>query len=871
MISEHIGSEVAVNVLNKITRKGKVLECLRVLSEEHIRLHNNIDFGYDTEFIAEKLSINRSNASKELNELLKEETVLKIKGKPVGYLHKASVEKFLGIKIKATVFENIGDIIELRKSNGISNSNSSSNSRVEKAEKQDEVFNLIGARGSLKLPIEQAKAAVIYPPKGLNTLIIGPTGVGKSIFAEYMYKYSIQCKGEGKETPFIIFNCADYSDNQQLLLAQLFGYIKGAFTGADKDKYGLVHEANNGILFLDEVHRLSAEGQEMLFLLMDKGIYRRLGEVNKVHECKVMIIAATTEAPETAMLATFLRRIPVLIKIPALEERGIEERMKLVFHFFKEESKRIGVIVNVSKEVIKAFMLYECKGNIGQLKSDIQLICARAFLDYMTLKKDEVYVKLSLLPTNIRECLYLSDKREALIGKFNLLGSDDITFQPDNEDIPSENLLLVSKKYDLDFYEIIKETWNSLKNKGIKDPEIRETIDQDIQKYSYNLMNTFVYNSSDKTIYDKIINDSIFHMVKNVISKYDKWNEKENFDKLIIAITLHVQNLIERIKVGNVISHPSKDEVLKERQYEYKIAREISEGVSKFCGIDVPVDEELLLATFLYLVSSNKKDENVAILVIMHGETTASSMANVANNLLNCDHAKALDMDLKDKVQDILLKAVELAPVINKGKGILILTDMGSILTFEKTIEDITGIPVRVIDMVSTPIVIEATRKALSLDMNLDTLCNEIKNSMEKHYNQNEELFKNEDNNRYFDTLLIDNISKTLTFLNAEKAYKILKEVISKIGERYKLYISDDMMVKFVFHCCCMIERAILKNYLTYKFYEERISRSRELYITIKNYFKLVEDIFDLSISDMEYASILDIFEQQYGTDAFKI
>ncbi len=141
-------------------------------------------------------------------------------------------------------------------------------------------------------------------------------------------------------------------------------------------------------MFLDEVHRLSAEGQEMLFLLMDKGIYRRLGEANKVHECRVMIIAATTEDPETAMLETFLRRIPVTIKIPSLEERGFQERMKLICYFFKEESIRIGAKLKVSKEVIKAFILYKCKGNIGQLKSDIQLICARAFLDYMTYKRN---------------------------------------------------------------------------------------------------------------------------------------------------------------------------------------------------------------------------------------------------------------------------------------------------------------------------------------------------------------------------------------------------------------------------------------------------------------------------------------------------
>nr|SUY20682.1 transcription antiterminator [Clostridioides difficile] len=54
-----------------------------------------------------------------------------------------------------------------------------------------------------------------------------------------MYKYSLTIKEDSDNAPFIIFNCADYSDNQQLLLAQLFGYVKGAFTGADKDKYGI--------------------------------------------------------------------------------------------------------------------------------------------------------------------------------------------------------------------------------------------------------------------------------------------------------------------------------------------------------------------------------------------------------------------------------------------------------------------------------------------------------------------------------------------------------------------------------------------------------------------------------------------------------
>ncbi|MBE3592763.1 MAG: sigma 54-interacting transcriptional regulator [Thermoanaerobacter sp.] len=62
------------------------------------------------------------------------------------------------------------------------------------------------------------------------------------------------------------------------MLSQLFGYVKGAFTGAVAEKKGIIDEADGGVLFLDEVHCLPAEGQEMLFTLIDKGIYRRMGE-----------------------------------------------------------------------------------------------------------------------------------------------------------------------------------------------------------------------------------------------------------------------------------------------------------------------------------------------------------------------------------------------------------------------------------------------------------------------------------------------------------------------------------------------------------------------------------------------------------------
>src|SRR6056297_3708069 len=108
---------------------------------------------------------------------------------------------------------------------------------------QESFAEIIGSDLSLKTQIQQAKAAVLYPPYGLHTLIIGESGVGKSFLAEQMYNFD-ETKKEIKEDKFVIFNCADYAENPQLLYSYLFGHKKGSFTGAEKDKDGLIKKAD---------------------------------------------------------------------------------------------------------------------------------------------------------------------------------------------------------------------------------------------------------------------------------------------------------------------------------------------------------------------------------------------------------------------------------------------------------------------------------------------------------------------------------------------------------------------------------------------------------------------------------------------------
>ncbi len=264
---------------------------------------------------------------------------------------------------------------------------------------EDPFCSIIGYAGNLSPQIQLAKASMMYPPRGLHTLIVGPSGVGKTLLVGAMHRFLQLIKGD--TIPLVTFNCADYSENPQLLLSQLFGHVKGAFTNADNKKEGLIDRADNGLLFLDEIHRLPAEGQEVLFQILDHGEFRRLGETSACNKVYVTIIAATTEDPESSLLITFRRRLPVLIRMPALIDRSMEERAEIIRHFFLNEALRTHKNFYISKDVIKSLLIYDCPGNAGQLRSDIQVISAKCFLTYSAQNKSKFQVTVENLPEHI--------------------------------------------------------------------------------------------------------------------------------------------------------------------------------------------------------------------------------------------------------------------------------------------------------------------------------------------------------------------------------------------------------------------------------------------------------------------------------------
>lgn len=636
-----------------------------------IKLYNIKNTGITAEEIAAEIGIQRSNASSYLNLLCKNNKAEKINTRPV-------------------VFKPI----------------KTNNSNTFYPDPKD-VFNIIGYDKSLKVSIEQAKAAIMYPPNGLNTIILGPTGVGKSMFASLMYKFSIMSRRLPANAPFITFNCADYANNPQLLMSELFGVEKGAYTGATKDKDGLLKKADSGILFLDEIHRLPPEGQEMLFTFIDKGIFRKLGSTDKTESVNVRIIAATTEDPKSSLLDTFIRRIPMTIKLPSLSERTLYERYDLINYFFTVESKGINKNIYVENEVIKALLIYECKNNIGQLKSDIKIGCARGFLDYIGKNESKLNLRLQHFSNNVKYgLLNIKNNREEIN---NILKNINcIEFIPDSAK--------VNKTEGNNFYHNIQKKLNNLKDMGIDIKKVNEIIDDDINSHFNTYINQFDYQIDYNEI-KNIIGEDIFNVVTEISDLVQKELNRTLSNQLFVGLGLHIKSFIEKIKEGERITNPQLNNIRIKLPKEFKIAVTIIQIIEKFFNIQIPLDEIGYITLFLKEENFKRdifsNNEIVKIIVCLHGDTTASSMAKFVNELLKCDVVEAVDMPINMPPSQAYEKISKLAVKSSGCKGILLMVDMGSLTTFADKIMEVTNINIKTIEMASTPMVLEAAQKSL--------------------------------------------------------------------------------------------------------------------------------------------------------------
>ena len=216
-----------------------------------------------------------------------------------------------------------------------------------------EIFRLIDRYASSKAPV----------------LIVGETGTGKELFARRLHALGPTCSGN-----FVPVNCGAIPDN--LLESELFGYRKGAFTGAVRDKAGLIEEAAGGTLFLDEISELPQRLQVKLLRFLQDGEVRRLGDV-RTRTVDLRVISASNQPLEPALKDGKFRedlyfRLSVLqVNIPPLRERR-EDIPLLVDHFIRKYAKKENKdVTRITKEALELLIGNDWPGNVRELENAI--------------------------------------------------------------------------------------------------------------------------------------------------------------------------------------------------------------------------------------------------------------------------------------------------------------------------------------------------------------------------------------------------------------------------------------------------------------------------------------------------------------------
>lgn len=403
---------------------------------------------------------------------------------------------------------------------------------------------------SLFHQIEQGKAAILYPGDGMHMLLLGETGVGKSLFADLLHKYGIQSGKLAEASPFIQFNCADYAHNPQLLMSQLFGHVKGAYTGAETNKTGLLEKANGGILFLDEIHRLPIEGQEMLFTYIDRGVFRRLGESEKDHHANVLIIGATTEKKDT-LLKTFIRRLPIIIDLPSLRERSIEERHQLFDTFVQQEVDQLGVPMYFSKNALKAFLHYKCELNIGQFKADIRIAFAKSYARFLAVKEDYLRVSSKDLPDYIRAGLLSNAAHRQMWSKYEVTNRQAIQYLPSTSTVTE-----VSVPSESTIYREMNTRYRELEQNKASAEEIQKAMEHDLKTY-FKLTGEKEQLFCNKENLIALVPDNIIKELEKILRHVTIKTGKVVSDKVFQMMAIHIYNLVKRSQQDHVIAHGS--------------------------------------------------------------------------------------------------------------------------------------------------------------------------------------------------------------------------------------------------------------------------------------------------------------------------
>lgn len=518
-----------------------------------------------------------------------------------------------------------------------------------KEQVDDEGFmSMVGYDNSLKQVIQYTKAAISYPLSIPRILYIAQKGTGITHLSKSVYQYA-QSKGILKNNaPYKVLDASHYESDQ---LIHLFDT-------------SLLKECNHGLLLVKNADKVPNN-------LFDALLNQRKEKV------ELVLLVQVSDSEKGASLSDYFN---FTVEVAPLKERGLSERFGLIELFFKKEAQRLNRRIEVNQGLMQCLMLFPCPNNCVDLEKNIQFGVANALVKPG--QKQKVRLDLSDFAPIVRKGLLYYEAnqhelKEVLQPDYTYIFDSQQTYHI-RQDIESNTI-----------YQRLEKK-RKLLGSSINNQDLDSFVEEELNEYLEQLVINY-----DDTKLEKQVSQKLRDMVKDFLNEAEKKFNKLYSNKIYYGICLHLDNAFIT-KFKQRISHEKVLHIMEQHEEEYLFSRRFIKEVEKAFNVTFSLDETAFITLFLSLdFELSQQAAQVVTLVAMHGDHTASSMADVARELMPTGIIESFDIPLHEDIDTTYDRLKEKIIHCNQGKGVLVLYDMGSIQIMLNAIMEETRIEIR--------------------------------------------------------------------------------------------------------------------------------------------------------------------------------
>jgi transcriptional regulatory protein LevR/transcriptional regulator with AAA-type ATPase domain len=623
--------------------------------------------GVTTHYLAQALGFQRSNVSTLLGQLVAEGKLKKQPGRPVLY--------YLA---------------------------------VSPADEVGAFKNMVGYCGSLKHAVQLARAALAYPQKSLNTLLLGRRGTGKTLFAEVMYQAAKEMGALSQQAPFVEFSSLDYTQNEQ---------------GLQKEFEQAFAKAQGGVLLIDDIEMLSAESRRKLLA--------KIAEDNDTAHPLVLISSNESCGDNNAILQDYL---PIAIELPPLAERPLAERLALIQQFVTLEAARTHRIIHMEAELLNCLMLFDCEYDIWTLKSIIKQACMNAYLREHTDTSGVLHLYISDCSPVVRKG-FLNYRRHKQELEELIRPHSDYSFS----ETRGMNELDRAKLGKKTIYEDFDRRISDYEARGFDQGEIQTILSADMDTMFLHYRTMLVHNVVNKEQLVKLVPSTLVNKTEQFLIQAGRMLNTHYSGTTLHGLCLQVDEVLQKGKSTLAMSPMQIAGIISEHKNAYAQALLFAHELEAEFHTKVPVEEVAVMTLFLAHPDPAQETERApALLFAFHGKGVAKTMAATIAAVLKAT-VSAVDIPFDEQDIDSYQKLKESVRAADKGRGVLALYDLEPLQQMFYTISLETGIEVRTLELPLTKLGISWARKA-TVSPSLDALYKAALGDMEHLSNAREKV-----------------------------------------------------------------------------------------------------------------------------------